>query len=410
MSHSIKVNVEKRRDDRFRYGQLFTTRNIDHMVERSPYAFRITDKIIDDAIGKGIKTVDPETEKITSWYQEFLAVLTTMFTDVMKGFKYERRYGKSDSILFDDGDNDLMLRIFSPKNYFVEYSKQFIITKLDAMEVVGGIMSHTISHSLTTEDELDKNYELLIREKETKGQGMSVLEPYWDTLYSLRVLDANATRFAVKEGGGLYVANVPTGKGKDDKDYRNVVRQQLQSIDSSMGTITLPMYTDSDGKVIAKPALEQISGDQIDFIAIRDLLIGSLSAGTGIPREVLLGSELGLKSAETNQSAYFSVLQDIQDDYIPYWKWLINTLNKKYNWFPEGEVFDIIYNTRDVMTENQKIDLLVKKADLINKLRGKISDEELSAMVGMTLVEREELPDKEDEDIDAEEEEDIEEQ
>lgn len=407
MSSSIKVSVEKRRDDRFRYGQIFTTRNIDHMVERSPFAFFLTDGIIDDAIGKGIKVVDPETEKVTDWYIQFLAVLNTMFTDVMKGFKYERRYGKSDSILFDSADDALMLRIFSPKNYFVEYSKEYKITKLDAMETVGGIMASTIPHTLTTEDDLDKNYELLIREKETKGQGMSVLEPYWDTLYSLRVLDANATRFAVKEGGGLYVANVPTGKNKDDKNYRNVVREQLQSIDSSMGTITLPMYTDSDGKVIAKPALEQISGDQIDFIAIRDLLIGSLAAGTRIPREVLLGSELGLKSAETNQSAYFSLLQDIQDDYIPYWKWLINTLNKKFNWFTEGQEFDIVYNTRDVMTEEQKIDLLVKKAELVEKLRGKVSDEELSAMVGMTLVEQAEPPiiDEDDEEDDEEDEE-----
>lgn len=419
MSSTFRSNNERRRDDRFRYGQGFTLQNIDHMILRSPFAYILTYGVIEDALNKGFVLKDPESEKPVDWFDKFKAVYEPMKLDAEKACVFERAHGKSLSILFDDGRDGLMLRVFSRSNYFPEYDDKYKTTMIKANERVGGTRGKTITHTLIQKD-LEKTFELIIREGEEKGDGLPVVQPVWDTLYSLRVLDANATRFAVRQAGGLFVARVPASKINDPK-YMAKVRAGLAAIDSSMGTITLPIPKQVEGVNVDQTGIDTISTDMIEFDVLYNEFLSSLSAGTRIPKERYIGNEKGMRGAETNDDIYLNLMQDIQRSYTTYFQWLINTLNDKFKWFDPTETitetneegketkipkihYTIDFSVRKQMTEEEILELMLLKADLIQKMRGVISDKELEGITGLKLEEIEEIDTEEDDDDEEDEE------
>lgn len=398
MSREPRVTTQKRRNEMFRYGQAYDNSKITFMIDRNPYAYRLTYGVVRDAIGKGIKTIEKETEKDKTWSKDMWEVLKKEWKTLEKYFGDERGFRKA-LFMVRETNNETVLRSFTPKDYSVAYDKHYNIVKMNATEYIGGSEAMSILHQIPANidsgvvDEkfdLDSLYELIIRESDRKGEGKSVLQPVWDTLFSLMMLDEHATYFVIRVGGGLKIIKVPEDKLNDAK-YMAKIRNAVEGVNSGNGVMIIPTVNVA-GTNVQDLTFELLSGELIDFLAVRDLLLGSLAAATGIPREVWLGSELGLRSSETNQSNYFSVLQDIQDDYRPFLEWLIRKLNKKHKWFGEEEEFDIEFIARSEMTDRQKMELWNIKGDILSKFHGKIDDKELAKIIGVKKILEKEDP------------------
>jgi hypothetical protein len=387
LSTTINVTTQKKRDDRFRYGIGFDYEKAKYMLYGNAYAAFITDGIFQEALAPGFDVINPKDDTEVDWNDEFWDKLEPMWNDFLPIGKYERTYGKALlSVMQNTLDKDeLIVRVFEPKNYEPYYDKTGKIAYVEATEYIGGTIAEEIKHKLGNKPVKDSNigsmppstlpnksngkqadldwvHEVIIRTKDKIGEGASYIEPVFDTLYGLQTVSANSVYFAIRVGGGLKVIKIPEAK-LGDTAYMTRVEDMLKSIDSAMSTITIPIVS---GLGTEQPDFELKSGDQIDFKTIKDELRADLSAYSKLPREALIGSELGLRSAETNQGAYFRVLEDIQRQYVPTLLWLVKRFAEKYGW--NAEKIGIQFRKRLEINETEQIGVLEKKAIILEKL------------------------------------------
>jgi hypothetical protein len=404
MGKLINIITQKKNVNNYRFGQDVSFEKIEYQVRRTPYAHRITHGAVDDAIGKGIKIIDFNSREQIKNNAMAVKTISGMWIDIKKAMYDERSYGKSLSQFFkmNKKSDTPVLRSYDVKHYYAKYDKYAVAEKYTLINKIGG--THAISNQQEIIDrELDRSYEIILRETEEKGEGISIIEPVWDTLFSLAMLDENATYFAIRFGAGIRFMKIPEAKFKD-KNYMSNIFSMLKGAVGVNGVYALPYATINGVKEEIQIDSEKVT--QIRFTDIRDLLLGSLSAQTGIPREVFLGSQLGLRSSEKNEDSYFDYLQAIQENYKPYLLWIIYTLNEffDYKWFSKTTVIDIVFNARETLSDEEKIDVVGKKVDIVVKAGYKVSKEWLGTQLDVELEEEvENVADENDEDAEEDE-------
>ena len=370
-------------DSKFRFGQHFTNEQIDYMSRRNPYANKLTYGVVRDAIGKGFKLVD-ENDKDIDVSKDFEKDMKKYLRVIINAFAYERAYGKAILAVFRES-NKIALHAFSKQSYRVSYDKFGNIKEASLSLKIGGTIPSTETVEYSKRDAEKYIVEIITRPLETIGEGESVMLPVWDQLFGLSVLDEHAVYFAIRVGGGLIVVKV-TQSQANDPGYMAGLETMIGNMNSANGVMIFPV---SDMENFDREVLELKSGEQIDFESLRNLLLGSLSAQSGIPREVFLGSELGMRSAETNQSAYFSYLQDVQGDFSEFLSQIIDILNQHHNWFSEGLDYKIKYNIRETKTEEQTVNLLETKGKIVGLFKANMAIEDLADLLDLPLIEAE---------------------
>lgn len=364
--------VQTKHDHIFRYGQFFTKEQLRINSRRNPYANFLTYGIVDEIFDKG---VEPIIEGQNAKYAvEILnSVANEHLASIKKACVYDRIYGKA-LITLTENNGEFFFRAFPPDKYEIDY---------DAFGRITRVVTHTNTaiEVLTDEftgEQLQWIYEIISTPSEKIGEGISVLEPIWDELYSLSLLNANATYFVVRIGGGLKVLRVTEKDLRNDSAMSGLMRT-LHEMDSASSTITLPIV---EGQT-EQASLEVLTGDQIDFLSIRDLVLGAVSVATGIPREAFLGNEIGMRSSEVNQEQYFSILQNIQDNYLPVLTWFFDTLIKVYKLNVKYSA--VKFGSHAELSDSDNIALMGNKIDFVSKALKYLSVQQIEQIVGFSL-------------------------
>lgn len=383
---SSRIPTQQKNDVNYRYGQIFNKQNIKFVWRRQGYGHKLVVGVVDDAIGKGFNVNDMATMKPIEKNDDIWVVIQTMWKDLKKTCYYERGYGKGLGSFYQiDGEEIPIWRAYDTRNYFAEYDEFGRATKYTVTNEVGGVMARSQIKQII-DDELDFTYEIILREDNIIGEGMSVLEPVWDTLYSLSTLDENGIYYAIRYGAGIRYLKIPEAKFKD-KVYMANLMKMLRGAVGVNGVYALPYATIAGVK--QELEINSEGATQIRFLELRDLLLGTLSAQTGIPREVFLGSQLGLRSSEKNEDSYFDFLQSIQDGYRAFFMYIVSALNDKFGWYDREKInIYIDYIARDTLSKEEKIVDVGKKVDIANKAGYKVPMDYLAGVLEIPLEEK----------------------
>ena len=390
MTVIIPFETQTKLDQYFRFGQDVNQANLRYMMNRNAYGVLLTSGAINAAIGYSFDVIDDKGE-ILDWNDELHKVLDPNYKYVKLAGKYERGMSKAVLHWFDKGDK-MVLRAFDPQKYQAEYDSLDEISKFSVIEY--SVDGRQIEHTSTTEEELFYCYEIILRPTDIVGQGRVFYEGCFDELWGLDSLSENSVYFGIKHGSGMIYLEIPESKYNDPATKAKVDRF-LRNF-APNGVYVVPKFDDLDPEF--QPELKELQGTQIDFLSLRDLLLGGVSAATGWPREVVLGSELGLRSAETNQSAYFAILQGIQEDYRPVMRWLVNTICRSTEGLTDKEDsdFKIQYRKREVQDDDKDVAILKEKSEILDKLvRNNISLESILKLLDLEdldIEEKEEVP------------------
>ncbi len=392
----ISTVTQSKKAINWRYGNDFTYENLKFTWRRQPYGNKLVVGTVDDALGKRFNIVELKTEgggeEATKEFKEIerndeaWEVITTMWKDVKKCIYYDRAYGKSLGSFFQKKGIDIPIwRSYDPRHYFVKYDDHGIPLQYDVVNKVGG--THAIAdHQTLIDGELTLAYELITRETEIKGEGISIMEAPWDTLFSLSSIDEQGTYYAIRYGAGIRYMKIPESKFNDPK-FMAKITPMLKGAIGVNGVFSLP-YT-SIGGVREDLEIASENAVQINFLQLRDLLLGSLAAQTGIPVERFLGSMLGLRSSEKNEDSYFDYLQGIQEDYRDFLKWFVITLNALFGWFSKEAIIDIQYIPRETLDEEEQVLLMGTKIDIANTAGYNVPMDWLSKELKIPLEEKE---------------------
>lgn len=383
---SLNTAIEVTEDVNFRYGQDFTYFNAKVAWRRKGYANRLVVGVVDEAIGKGFHVIDVKTKKPVKNDDEIREVLELLWLDIKKACYYDRAYGKSLGMFFyETGMTMPIFRAFDINNYFVKYNELAIAEQYDITDKVGGMFTSTKTRQVIDND-LNAAYEIIIREDDTKGEGLSVLEPVWDTLFALSSLDAQGTYYGIRYGAGIRYMKIPESKFNNPA-FMSQINKMLKGAIGANGVYNLPYETVAG----VKEELEINSEDavQIRFLELKKLLLGTLAGQTGIPLEIWEGSMLGLRSSEKNEDKYFDYLQGVQDDYRRFFKWIVYMLNSFFQWFPDTTLIALEYVYRETLDEGEKLAQLSQKLDIASKAGFNVPMEWLVEQLGgMPLEEK----------------------
>ena len=379
-----------------RYCRYFDYYNIRYTWRRNTYGSKLVVGVVDDALGKRFNIlelkIEGEGETATKEFKEIekndeaWEIINSMWKDIKKTIYYDRAYGKGLGSFYQKKGMDIPFwRAYDTYHYYVKYDDWGMPEQYDVVNNVGG--THASSNNQTLIDgDLTLAYEIITRESETKGEGISVMEAPWDTLFSLASLDEQGTYYAIRYGAGIRYMKIPEAKF-NDKVFMARVMSMLKGAIGANGVYALP-YS-SIGGVKEEFDIASEHAVQIDFLQLRELLLGSLAAQTGIPIEIFLGSRLGLRSSEKNEDAYFDYLQGIQEDYRDFLKWIVVTLNFLFGWFSKDAIIDIGYVPRETLDEEEKMMLVGSKIDIASAAGYSVPMDWLSKELSIPLEEKE---------------------
>ena len=193
----VRTITQEKKPANYRFGQDFTYENIRFAWRRQGYGHKIVVGCVDDAIGKGFNIMDITNEepiKIDN-NQEAMEIINSLWVDIKKPCYYESAYGKGLGSFFQNKQSlDPFFRAWDTRGYYAQYDKLGQTVQYDVTNKVGGTHASAELQTLMG-DELGRAYEIIIREDEEKGEGLSIIEPVWDTLFALSSLDENGTYY-----------------------------------------------------------------------------------------------------------------------------------------------------------------------------------------------------------------------
>ena len=380
----VHIRTQQKNAGKFKYGQLFTENAIDYSISRNPYSFYLTRGILEDIYEHGFRLVEPETKELKDWNDDAISFIKENWRDIKNAMILERAFGKSFVIAYSNKDK-VYIRAFRASDVMFRYNEFAELTYVSIQEKVEGYTS-PIRREYSG-SKLEYVYELLLREDEyIKARGKSLLEPVWDTLFGLSMLDENAVYFVVRVGGGLKVLKVSDAVWNDTRKREKLI-DQVEQWNSGNSVFVLPMPIIGDARNNIDLTLE--SGNQIDFLAVRDLLVGSLAAATGIPREAWLGNEIGLRSAEVNQENADKIKQKERKNYENFLRWCIWLYQTLNNIIDDQYEFD--YYVTEETSETEMLQNLQIKANIVTRLGFDVDMNEWSDLLNLKLEEKEEV-------------------
>lgn len=355
----IKVETEKRNQGVFLFGQFFDHFSINFIIHRDGIARYLVKGIVEEAIGKGFDITDPDSKEPVDWNSKFQELQEPHFNELVEIAKIGRSYGQSVGTTLETKDKNLMFRGYEPVDYELKFTNEGILERIKAWFRI-----NTASIPLNTHiwegDELVDTFYYVYDPKTIVGEAMSYLEPIWDALWALYVIHQNSTLYAVRVGGGLKVAKVPMGLLKN-QEWRSEFNAGLINVNSPNTIMIIPKM---EGNVENNVEFELVTGDgSIDFKAIRDLHLEMITAYSGVPKNKLIGAELGMANSQENTLNFFDVLQGIQKELTPLIKWYVKQIAVFHDLIPEDDKFNfnITFGAREELTDEAKAELLAKK-------------------------------------------------
>jgi hypothetical protein len=153
-----------------------------------------------------------------------------------------------------------------------------------------------------------------------------------------------------------------------------------------------------------------LGSDVADFANPADCILGLISAGTSIPKRILLGSERGELASTQDRENWTERVQDRRDDFAGplVVRQLVNRLIE-FGALPKPESYEVFWPAVNDLTDEQKLDVAIKYAE-VNAKAGEVvvtANEIRDLAFGMEPLDPEELEEEDSEEIDEDEDEDL---
>lgn len=180
--------------------------------------------------------------------------------------------------------------------------------------------------------------------------GRSALYSIWDDLTYIRYIKNSMCQFDMKIGVGLFTITTKTGIPDDLKSKLN----------TSLEDISVRRAFVVDGAKIEKMEWLGPGAGATDFQVHIDECLKQVAAGTGVPKDVLIGATAGaITGSEVNVKSLFATLNQIQTSIEPYIRELIRRMG-----YPDDD-YDIAWNARYAHDEEEQSKIAMNNAQTL---------------------------------------------
>jgi len=355
------------REGLFKFGQLFTLRNMRYTYHRNGFANFLCKGLVDDAVGNGFKCTKPGTDEEMHWNKKLQEKLEKDYSEIKLPLYWQRRDSKSLMAFMVDKEDDskFIPRAFAVDQYRPKYNEFGDLVSAVAKSKIKGYPTIQ-DHNFSEEDiKADTVREIIFERRDQVNEGLSELEAPWDVLYAIYMLVSHSAYFVARAGGGQKKITVPETAINDTGT--SVIDDLVESAahyGAAHDVIVVP-------KTLAGQEVEfevVTVNDSMKWMEIFDIYTFVLATITGIPQSTWKGLVPGqLAGAKVNEESYQDVLRDLQAKFNTYFKWVVRQYLKFYKWGSLETEFDISFIPRKPMSEDEEIALTGKKLDLAQK-------------------------------------------
>lgn len=183
-------------------------------------------------------------------------------------------------------------------------------------------------------------------------QGLSVLDPVWDDIVTLRNIRWGMGQTMFRYGSGI-----------PDITFTGAEQSQIDDYIDSGAFSNLSARTflahNEDQTIEFKGA----AGRALDPMNYYLPIMENISCGTGIPLAILRGVQAGaLTGSEVNQQEYYGVVSDAQSAYESGIHELINAIRSVYSPTSDHEEFEFNWQSGIELTEEKKVQIELMEA------------------------------------------------
>jgi hypothetical protein len=329
----------------FRFGLQFSDTQIAEIKVRDPIANFLTFGISQEALGDGFIIYKPNGDVIDNmedWTDYFE---NTQFLDkYIKLIADSRSDGLIGCLVFEDGS----FRSFIKKH--LDFDFDFNTRKLNSVACheyydQGGLQEYIHNVELSNDPEIDPFFLVYHQMGDKTFEGKSALEPVYDIINSLWILDFMAGLYGARVAGGIKIYKVNSSDAAD----RATALASLRDLSYKMAMV---IDNDEDFKLYTG------EGTGVNFQQLKDVLFDSLVAATGIPKNKWKGELPGEPQAgKIIRKSYIEILKTIQDRSTFYLKRLLKLVaNLTGRTLPDK--FSIGWNFKEEPTEKEKAEVL----------------------------------------------------
>lgn len=265
------------------------------------------------------------------------------------------------------------LDVFGPENSKVVEYDQYghpSVLEITVLKGVGPNQTQEVKKRINREDLI------LLRTRpkpfDRSHEGIPVLYPVWSTLWSLERAFHSSDFYLAKIGHGMYLM-ITKGSTSDTKLDR------LETLAESASVSRILILNSKD---VESLSFINASGSPIDFPSEIDSRVGIICAGTGVPKDSLLGVSAGaITGSETNIKALYQTLGQIQTSCEP----AIREYVRKEG--HTNENYGIRFITRYAHDEEQKSKIAMNDAQTLAIKSGWLTTNEIRELDGYEPIE-----------------------
>ena len=365
----------------FRLGQTFTYENCRFIADRDPYGRLLVSGFVDQSLRR-FELCDPkEPDKPLDNSDDVWKVLKKQWMNFTKGIKYGRTFGESFTCIFKSENPKMkgapFLKIFESKDVD-ETTKEFYndqsLKKIHFWETKHK-SGEEFTHKMDSPAKINLVWHEINEGKEDFWDGRSYLEPCWDEIQGIRAIRMGDILFAIRLGAGLRIITVPKGTHPD-------VISEMKSAGKRMDSFNSFWIIPEEG---AKVDIETGQG-QINYEALKIVLLQSIAAYTGYPLAGFQGLEMERQGGEFNEEKQQDVWRVLQQKAEAQLRWVITRFSDFYGWgYDDDSDYIIKWVGREEISDmaQAQLDSLVATKDASLIMSGVLSPEEVRDRMGL---------------------------
>lgn len=346
----------------FRYWQRITTAVRDVLRYRTPVGSYLATGFLEEAFQRGFDIVDSEGAQIELEYDmDLFAEMLDKYIRA-RGAAYFHGWAILVYIKFM-GNKNPVLHWVEPQNVTeitIEPGTKNITKLVFTPPVLGTDMPITTPITLTraqlAKTRLIGNYSAKM------GQFRAEVDPIIDDLIGLASNNQQTALRVIRIGSGQRYMIAPASMVQDT-ETNTKLKNFLANFGMNSLFITPEGSFGAEGESRFEYGIKFAEGSlPSDPKMDRDIHLEAISSYTKIPREIFIGSELGLRSAETNRSSFMNKIELTQKKANPDILWMLSLLVEL------DETTDLRWNPFEEIDESEAFLLKQQKLDLVSRL------------------------------------------
>ena len=305
------------------------------MALMSAVGFNITVKLAQNAFDDWFEFVDETGRVIMQDVQQKLRDLNAQYY-LTQALIIERIYGHSwifvgreklrEDVITTTDRRVANLDCFGPENSEVVEFDEFgypSVLEVTVLQGIGPNQTQEVKKRISRKDLI--LLRTISRPFDRSYEGLPILYPVWSNLVSVEKVMHSSDFYCEKVGHG-FAAIITKGRLSD---------AEATELDTAMADASVTRVIRLNGNKVEKIEFINAAGSPVDFPAEIDSRLGIISAGTGVPKDLLVGLSAGaVTGSEVNVKSLYQTLSAIQTSCEPAVRDLVRSVghtSDKYN-------------------------------------------------------------------------------